>query len=875
MRVLENVHQQITPAQSYSWRPNAAAESCKTSIDMDLNKRCAIISTTYERQRPRGSNFASSNSRCVSIGTSSGTHALSQLAQECCRWWEGRNSILIHVNDSGLGETAQRILRRHDPDEIIALGNISETIIEAVDRIVYPFVFSQRTHLRNPISSGDFQLQTIGSLPSRANLVGRNDSLFSDDLPTLLLFAFAPECPAAVQHCVSLNFGLYSYIIRHQDGRPDFGLASRLWKDLPHRIYLLNNVDDFASALDEIAGDFRKPGLRFVSPMQLAEGRTDRRQHWPVDDRYQVFVGDSFEDADLFWHQPIVDGVWRLCSRFRFYLPALLARDAKLKLPLQKWLRRLTNAGSSNHRPPLFVSKSLSRGDVQTLVDNLLRDNKLGISQATAEHFDGVQFAADSDESEPPVSFTQLERLEPVDLSAVKATGGTLRVNPPEILADRSEHSRWMADIFLEMLPQKGLEPRRDFIWRLPNARGQLSMTSMFRRPARIMLNGYPSVEVGGLRPNITVRVPQPFSIFRTLIHGERSYNFTTDLRRGIPAPASAAFKVRISDKGQRYRGTLDLFSSLGIAAHYFESVLWRQIFRDLASEKASTDRALADRIEGVLSKIYRSGEPTQHEQALRRIMDNIQGRSKEVHFTLDQMKEKLSMLRDGSPPFPTKQHIADSVTRQYDELCPYNDQTIQQGLTSLMARDVIHAGLEFTCRHCGSVSWLPLGRAAQHGECPDCGTRWAARAEMPWQYRLNALAKRAVQRSGGAIPVLLAIWNLFEESKGSFLWHPNLEIYRPDHRAGEEPWHEMDIICLVDGRFTIGEVKEDIANFADPDFNDLGDICEAIEPDVALLVFLTGDYSPNTRFAENFANLQSRLSPGTKLEWRKIPSGW
>jgi hypothetical protein len=389
------------------------------------------------------------------------------------------------------------------------------------------------------------------------------------------------------------------------------------------------------------------------------------------------------------------------------------------------------------------------------------------------------------------------------------------------------------------------------------------------------MLNGYPTVEIGGLRPNITLRQPQPFSVFTTLIRGERNYNFTADLRRGLPQPASASFKVSVSDKGQRYRGTLDLFSNLGIAAHYFESVLWREIFRDLASEKASTDRSLADRIKGVLSKIYQSAEPSRHEQALRRIMDNIQGRSKEVNFTLDQMNEKVSILRDGPRPFPTKQQIADSVTVHWDEPCPYDDRTVQQGLTSLMARDVIHAGFEFTCHHCGSVSWLPLGRAAQHGECPDCGTRWAAKAEMPWQYRLNALAKRAVQRSGGAIPVLLAIWNLFRESKGSFLWHPNLEIYRPDYRTAEESWHEMDIICLMDGRFTIGEVKEDIANFAESDFSDLRDICEAIEPDVALVVFLTGDYSANTRFAEKFTNLQSRLSPRTKLEWRKIPSGW
>jgi hypothetical protein len=809
------------------------------------------------------------------IASGGGIHALSQLAQECCRWWEGRNSVLIHARETGLSDAAQRILRRHDPDEIIAVGNISRRAIEDVDRIVYPFVFSRRTNPQNPISSGDFQLQTIASLPTRANMTSRSDFLFTEEPPTLLLFAFGRECPAAIRHCVSLNFGVYSHVIRSQDGQPDFGFASRLWKDLSPSVYVLDKLDDFAGALDQIAGDFRRAGLRFVSPMQLAEGRTDLTPYWPKDDRYQVFVGDSLEDADLFWHQPIVDGSWRLCSRFRFYLPAVLARDAKLRIPLQKWLSRFTNAGSSNHHPPLFISKSLSQEDVQTIASSLLAENKFGIFQGTAEHFDGLRFSEDSNISEPPVSFSDVGRLGPVEVSAVKASGGTLRVNPPEMLAHENENSRWMADVFLEMPPQKGLESNREFIWRLPSTRGQLLMSGMFRAPARILLNGYPSLAVGGLRPRITLNVPQPLSVFATVVHGDRNYSFTTDLRRGLPKPASASFKVQVSDKGQRYRGTVDLFRSLSLVAYYFESLLWRQIFRDLASEKASTDKALENRIRGVLSKVYRTANPSEHEQALRKIMDNIQGRSKDVYFTLHEMNQTLEALRAGPPPFPTKQHIAESVILHSDEPCPYDDEKIQDGLTSLMARDVIQAGFEFACHRCGSVSWLPLGRAAQHGECPDCGTRWAAKAEMPWQYRLNGLTKRAVQRSGGAIPVLLAIHTLFLESKGSFLWQPNLDIYRPDYEAGQKPWHEMDIVCLMDGKFTIGEVKEDVSNFVDSDFNDLAEICEAIEPDVALLVFLEGDYSAKTSFAEKFTSLQSRLAPRTKLVWRKLVSGW
>jgi hypothetical protein len=847
---------------------------------MELNSACAII-TAHRMDADELTAAIFHRPVCAAwlvneqgLTSDNGTQAISELAQACCRWWEGRNSLLIHVTEKGLAEDAQRILRNHDPDEVIALGPLSKKVVEDVDRTVHPLVFSRRTHIRGPISQADFQLHTIASLPSSINLSRRNDSLFDDSPPSLLLFAFRSKCPAAIRHCVTLNFGTYAHVERAQDGQPDFGLASRLWTDLPPRLYVLGNVDDFAAALDEIAGDWHRAGLRFVAPMQLAEGPHDVRHRWPTDERYQVFVGDSFEDADLFWHQPIVDGSWRLCSRFRFYLPSSLARDPKLQTSLQKWLKRFTNAGSSNHKAPLFISKSLNHDDVQEVADHLLVGNRFGISRGTAEHWDGLQFPKNSNENEPPVILSQLERLGPVETSQMNLHGDTLHVSRPEILAPEQQAGRWMADVFLQMPPERRIERNRDSFWRLPSARGQDLVSAMFHGAGRIKTNGYPTVAVGGARPKITLHIPRPFNVFATLIRGERNYSITTDLRHELPQPASAHFEVRVSDKGQRYRGTVDLFGTLGTAAHYFESVLWREIFRDLASEKASTHRALESEIKGLLNKVYRQAAPSQHDEAVRRMMDKIQGRSKEVRLTLGEMDETLKKLRDGPRPFPVEQHIGNTILRD-DSKCPYGEQTLEDGLTHLMARGVIEAGFEYTCVHCGSVSWLALGRAAQHGECPDCGTRWSAEAEMPWRYRLTSLAKRAVQRSGGAMPVLLAIWGLFVESKGSFLWHPNLEIYRPDHEAGQKPWHELDIICLVDGRFTIGEVKDDISQFVDSDFNDLHEMCESMQPDVALLVFLEGDYAANRAFAQRFTNLQSRLSPRTQLEWRKIARGW
>jgi hypothetical protein len=49
--------------------------------------------------------------------------------------------------------------------------------------------------------------------------------------------------------------------------------------------------------------------------------------------------------------------------------------------------------------------------------------------------------------------------------------------------------------------------------------------------------------------------------------------------------------------------------------------------------------------------------------------------------------------------------------------------------------------------------------------------------------------------------------------------------------------------------------------------------ICKAIQPDVALLVFLEGEFKSSAPFGMGVAELQAHLFPQTKVEWRKGPS--
>ena len=106
-------------------------------------------------------------------------------------------------------------------------------------------------------------------------------------------------------------------------------------------------------------------------------------------------------------------------------------------------------------------------------------------------------------------------------------------------------------------------------------------------------------------------------------------------------------------------------------------------------------------------------------------------------------------------------------------------------------------------------------------------------------------------------------------------LWQHNLEIFRPDHEKGEKPWGELDTVCLIDWKFVVGEVKDNVGGFTANNFESLSQICEAICPDVALLVFMEGDFNAKSMFAQKLEDLQRRLAPQTNVEWRKVPVSW
>jgi hypothetical protein len=151
---------------------------------------------------------------------------------------------------------------------------------------------------------------------------------------------------------------------------------------------------------------------------------------------------------------------------------------------------------------------------------------------------------------------------------------------------------------------------------------------------------------------------------------------------------------------------------------------------------------------------------------------------------------------------------------------------------------------------------------------CIGCGSVHTLGAKEPWHYSLNSLAQMSV--SQGVLGVLHALTALEASTIHSFFaFSPSLDLFRP---ADEVPWHEIDVACIADGDFVIGEVKEGFVQ--KKAFDDLAEISEALRPDRAI-IFLPLEHATKQQqeLKSWLAEMNTRLGPiGVSSEIFTLP---
>ncbi len=192
-----------------------------------------------------------------------------------------------------------------------------------------------------------------------------------------------------------------------------------------------------------------------------------------------------------------------------------------------------------------------------------------------------------------------------------------------------------------------------------------------------------------------------------------------------------------------------------------------------------------------------------------------------------------------------------------------FGSEDVKRKLSQLTQRNIIQIGVKPRCPNCGMVHWYHVDDIGQHLACQGCRIQFSLHPELTWHYRLNSLIQ-AAHALHGITPAILNLGQLFDKSRTSFLLSSSLNLLTvPQDESSErlDKAAEVDIACIQDGKFIIGEVKQSISLFGKSDFDTMAEIAKRAKPDI-LLFSCIDSRQPTPNIVNHMERIRNRLSP-------------
>ena len=308
---------------------------------------------------------------------------------------------------------------------------------------------------------------------------------------------------------------------------------------------------------------------------------------------FDVVIGDEFQDIVHFWNRPLAVGRFKRQFMNQMWLPKTLATDPNMEEALYAWFRRITHLDGNDRSILRFVSFSTEKRELEDIAKRF--------REQFHAHNLAVHTAANCFE-EP-----QIPNLRPedsffehtgggMDIHRVQGNEGILELAEPKGIAPRDGDGHWMADFYIEFIPDK-YENREDTVsmapktlfWRLPN-RNYLTRF-MFDKPSRIKQNGIPSVMMRIGERVLRFTLEDAESIVASLFCSDNRpiYEHSDPRTQVVARPY---YSVDVSDKGKYLQGVLELFGNLTFAHEIFMNPYWRTMFDALSKNTRAEEHA-------------------------------------------------------------------------------------------------------------------------------------------------------------------------------------------------------------------------------------------------------------------------------------------
>jgi len=222
---------------------------------------------------------------------------------------------------------------------------------------------------------------------------------------------------------------------------------------------------------------------------------------------------------------------------------------------------------------------------------------------------------------------------------------------------------------------------------------------------------------------------------------------------------------------------------------------------------------------------------------------------SKEATISFDDLLKRLTEER-------RKLKKSTQNPKQFDISEETNRMDLIDSLNSLVLKEIFEQGIEITCNFCGSTFWYGLEELKKEVLCHGCQSILRVDVESPWIYKLNDLIRNAISFHG-VFPIVWALGKLLFITPLSFIYLPGVCLY--EEYNSPFPYAEIDIACIENGKFAIGEIKTSAEGFKKSDIKKFINICKDIEPDEAIIGAF---YDKKNRIPKLAKKLQKELAP-------------
>jgi len=622
--------------------------------------------------------------------------------------------------------------------------------------------------------------------------------------------------------------------------------------------YPVQDYESLNSALLDL-GEFSN---NIVFPIQLcsipnAVKDVEYKYH---NEQFTIIIGNSADDLITFWNNAICTPHWLRKFFTHMWVPTEIMDNQIVRPGLEKFINRYTGqTGNNDSQGTRFISHSINKASLDSYVAQFKSIWHPKTTQALT--------APDLPKFKNNERFFLKQGLKSI---WAHSNEEHLVIDEPDIQEGGMGGQHWFIDLHIQFRPEKFTNIiGQDYWWQLPRRNSILLGTKFVNKPARINEYGMLSVLMqrqSNIRPDenkLVIKIPDDDrSIFASLICGPSYDNYSRN--DGEIFKSSPFYQMQRSDKGMYLTGVLSLFPDLLNAHGVFEERYWRKIFKLMANQNESKDETLKTSVMGKLKKNIDKGRDFKNSEEDREWLA-------EQIITLS----RKSLKQENDLTFKQLLDEAEEETRQYNEKQNGNKATLdpkelQEEISLMLALNVFLLGLKPPCPRCGYKIWYPINEVSQRIACKGCNNIFPLDAEEAWHYRLNSLLRVGVS-DHGLTPVLLVLGQLMHDAHSSFIYFPSSELFTKS--SGDQGLHlfgEIDLLCIQDGDFIIGEIKQSINGFKQSDFDKIEKIAKLIKPDKIL--FSSMDNKPNTFVSRGISKLtQSLQELEIKVEWHPL----